>query len=83
MKKNRALSGRICIIEGMNNKHDREIDETETETIQQQDVLSLASLDQDPVSNESSFRLSDEIFELRNSRQYIEDFESLVDMAGN
>lgn len=54
----------------------------ETETIVQQSVLDLPTLDDDPVSNEGAFRISDEAFAFRRSREYVDDFESLVDMAG-
>jgi len=43
-------------------------------------ILELPTLDDDPVSNESSFRISNEIY---NRKSYIEDFESLIDMAGD
>lgn len=55
----------------------------ENDEIPEQNILDLPSLDNDPVTNSESFKLSDEIFELRRSRQFIEDFESLVDMAGD
>ena len=56
---------------------DNDADETAETAL---DLRDLHPLDNDPVNNESSFRLSDEIFQRRGDS--FEDFENLVDMAG-
>ena len=45
------------------------------------DVRELPSLDDDPVTNESGFRISDEIFRIGRN-DFVDEFENLVDMAG-